>query len=254
MKLDDKVALITGGAGNLGIAIARRFLEEGARVLLVGRGEAKMAAAARALGDTTRVRSLVADVTASKEVAAYAQNALAAFGPIDIFVNNAGVEGPNAPITEFPEDEFDRVMQVNIKGVFLGMKYVSPVMREGGSVIIMSSIAGLMGSGNFIAYTTSKHAEIGIMREAAIELAPRRIRVNTLNPGFVESDMLYRILRRMIPGKTDQELRALAVSRIPLGRCVEADEIARMAVFLGSDDSQMATGQTFVVDGGTLLQ
>jgi len=122
------------------------------------------------------------------------------YGKVDVFFNNAGIEGPNAPITEFPADGFDKVMQVNVRGVFLGMKYVAPHMQDGGSIIISSSIAGLMGSGSFVAYTTSKHAVIGIMRDTAIDLAPRGIRVNTIHPGFVNSEMLLRIARRLQPG------------------------------------------------------
>ena len=252
MRLSGKKAVITGGAGNIGFAVAERMVEEGAEILLVDRDEVALHEAIEALpsGGAT---ACVADVTSSASVQAYAQQAVALFGQVDIFFNNAGIEGPSARVENFPEDGFDRVMAVNVKGVFLGMKYVSPIMRDGGSVIITSSIAGLMGSGGFVAYTASKHAVIGIMRDTAIDLSPRRIRVNTVHPGFVESEMMLRILRTLSPGIGDSALFADFAKKTKLGRLIKPTEVASMVAFLASDDSLMATGQTFVVDGGTLL-
>jgi len=252
MRLSGKKAVITGGAGNIGYAVAERFLAEGAEVLLVDRNELALHEAIEAL-ESGAVRACVADVTQAASVQAYAKQAEKLFGKVDIFFNNAGIEGPTALIGDFPEDAFDRVMAVNVKGVFLGMKYLPPAMRDGGSVIITSSIAGLMGSGGFVAYTASKHAVIGIMRDTAIDLAKRRIRVNTVHPGFVASDMMTRIMRELKPGVSDTELVASYTAHTKLGRFVQPSEVAAMVAFLGSDDSQMATGQTFVVDAGTLL-
>jgi NAD(P)-dependent dehydrogenase (short-subunit alcohol dehydrogenase family) len=225
MRLTGKTAVITGAAGNIGLATAKRFLEEGARVLLVDR-------------DAVR---------------AYVHRASTLFGLVDVFFNNAGIEGPSAKITDFPEEGFDQVMAVNVRGVFLGMKHMAPVMHDGASMIITSSIAGLMGSGGFVGYTASKHAVVGIMREAAIDLSSRRIRVNTVHPGFVESDMLLRILRDLTPGKPDAELLARFAAKSRLGQCVTPGQVADMVVFLASDESKMVTGQTFVVDAGALL-
>lgn len=252
MRFKDKSAVITGGAGNLGLAAAKRLVAEGARVLLVDLNEPQLDQAARLIG-SEQVTTFIADVTSAQAVQAYVRRAAELYGKIDIFFNNAGIEGPNAPIGEFPEDAFDKVMAVNVKGVFLGMKYVPPHMNDGGSVIITSSIAGLMASGSFIAYTTSKHAVIGIMRDTAVDLAPRRIRVNTVHPGFVKSEMLMRILRRLQPGVADEVLLKQFDEQTKLGRCITPDEIADMVAFLASDESRMATGQTFVVDAGTLL-
>jgi NAD(P)-dependent dehydrogenase (short-subunit alcohol dehydrogenase family) len=259
MRLENKVAVITGAAGNIGFAAVRRLLAEGARVLLVDVKERELGAAVERLAAEqpdwkSRAAGFCADVTSSAEVAAYAKNAEDRFGKIDVFFDNAGIEGPNAPITEFPEDAFERVMRVNVQGVFLGIKYVAPRMRPGGSIIVTSSIAGLMGSGNFTAYTTSKHAVIGLMREAAIDLAPRRIRVNTIHPGFIKTEMLLRIARRLQPGATDETLLEQLGNRTLLGRCITTDEIADGVAFLASDDSRMITGHTFVVDAGTLLK
>jgi NAD(P)-dependent dehydrogenase (short-subunit alcohol dehydrogenase family) len=253
MKLENKVAVVTGAAGNIGLAAVKCFVAEGARVLLVDLNERALESACAALG-SERVTAFVADVTAASEVQAYALRAAERFGPIDVFFNNAGIEGPNAPITEFSEEAFDQVMQINVRGVFLGLKYVAPRMRDGGSIIITSSIAGLTGSGRFTAYTTSKHAVIGLMREAAIDLGPRRIRVNTIHPGFVKSEMLLRIMRRMQPGAADDALLQQLDARTLLGRCITPEEIADGVAFLASDDSRMITGHTFVVDAGTLTQ
>jgi NAD(P)-dependent dehydrogenase (short-subunit alcohol dehydrogenase family) len=252
VKLSGKKAVITGGAGNIGYAAAERFLAEGAQVLLVDRDELALHEAVEALA-SGQVTAWASDVTSSASVQEYVQEAARLFGKVDIFFNNAGIEGPSARIESFPEDGFDQVMAVNVKGVFLGMKYLPPIMNDGGSVIISSSIAGLMGSGGFVAYTASKHAVIGIMRDTAIDLAPRRIRVNTVHPGFVESAMLLRILRTLRPGVADAELLQGFAAQTKLGRCIKPGEIASMVSFLASDDSLMATGQTFVVDAGTLL-
>jgi NAD(P)-dependent dehydrogenase (short-subunit alcohol dehydrogenase family) len=252
MRFKDKSAVITGGAGNLGLAAAKQLIAGGARVLLVDLDEPQLMRAAASL-HSDGVATFPADVTSAQSVQAYAKRAAELYGKVDIFFNNAGIEGPNAPIGEFPEDAFDKVMAVNVKGVFLGMKYVPPHMNDGGSVIITSSIAGLMASGSFVAYTTSKHAVIGIMRDTACDLAPRGIRVNTVHPGFVKSEMLLRILRRQQPGVPDETLLEQFGKLTRLGRCITPDEIADMVAFLASDESRMATGQTFVVDAGTLL-
>jgi NAD(P)-dependent dehydrogenase (short-subunit alcohol dehydrogenase family) len=259
MTLENKVAVVTGAAGNIGFAAARRLLIAGARVMLVDSNEPQLGAAAERLASEQsawrpRIGSCTADVTSSAQAAHYARHAEERFGKIDIFFDNAGIEGPNAPITEFPEDAFDRVMQVNVRGVFLGIKYVAPRMRDGGSIIITSSIAGLMGSGRFTAYTTSKHAVIGLMREAAIDLGPRRIRVNTIHPGFIKTDMLLRIARRLQPGAADEVLLEQLGARTLLGRCITPDEVADGVAFLAGEESRMITGHEFVVDGGTLLK
>lgn len=258
-RLENKVAVVTGAAGNIGFAASRRLIAEGARVLLVDVNERELVAAVARLSAEQsvwkqRAATCTADVTSAAQVAAYARQAEDRFGKIDIFFDNAGIEGPNAPITEFPEEAFDRVMQINVRGVFLGIKYVAPRMRDGGSIIITSSIAGLVGSGSFTAYTTSKHAVIGIMREAAIDLGSRGIRVNTIHPGFVKSEMLLRILRRMQPAASDEALLKQFGDLTLLGRCITTDEIADGVAFLASDESRMITGHTFVVDAGTLLK
>jgi NAD(P)-dependent dehydrogenase (short-subunit alcohol dehydrogenase family) len=252
LRLHGKTAVITGAAGNLGTAAARRFLDEGASVLLVDRDAAALDRVRVGLG-SPKANSFVADVTATADVRACAAHAASLFGKVDVFYNNAGIEGPSRPIAEFPEEAFDRVMAVNVRGVFLGMKYLPPVMRDGGSIIISSSIAGLKGSGGFVAYTASKHAVVGIMRDTAIDLAPRGLRVNTIHPGFVDSDMVRRILQDRTPGGDDREMMNKLGTFTKFGRCIQPAEIAAMVCWLASDESRMATGQTFVIDAGTLL-
>lgn len=252
MRLHDKIAVITGGAGVIGRATAQRFKDEGAHVVLVDKDESRLRAAAAALalpGDA----AIAADVTDGAQVARYAAAAAERFGPIDVFFNNAGIEGPTAPLAEFPEDGFARVLAVNVTGVFLGMKYVLPRMADGGSVIITSSTAGLRGAANFVAYCASKHAVIGIMRTAALEAAPRRIRVNSIHPAPVESEMIERLERaRAGTGGDPAQERRRFLRRIPLHRYVEPAEVADLVLFLASDESRAITGAQLGIDGGSL--
>ncbi len=251
-KLTGKTALITGGAGIIGVATAKRLAADGAKIALVDRDRSQLEEAESQIG-AKGILSIVADVTKSADCARYASDALAALGPIDIFFNNAGIEGVVSPVTEYPEDVFDDVYAVNVRGVFLGLKYVIPVMREGGSIIITSSIAGIRGGPNMSAYVMSKFAVVGLMRTAAQECAPRRIRVNTIHPGFVESRMMRRLEMQRIGNRTHEEIQQEFLSRIPLGRYVQPEEIANGVAYLASDDARMVTGSQHLVDGGTML-
>lgn len=252
MRLQDKVAVITGAAGNIGLEAAKAFLAEGAKVLLVDR-DAEALEQAQATLDAARTAISVADVAKAEDVAAYAEAATEAFGPIDVFFNNAGVEGPVAPITDYPEDAFQKVMAINVFGVFLGMKYVIPKMRDGGSIIVTSSTAGLTAAPALVGYSASKHAVIGVARSAAIDSAARGIRVNTLHPAMVESAMLRRIEAAIAGPEHIAEARKSFLSRMALGRYVTTQEVVDMVVFLASDESRMATGGQFVVDAGYMI-
>ena len=165
------------------------------------------------------------------------------FGGLDVAVFNAGLAGQITPIENYSENVFDAVMAVNVKGVWLGIKYVTPLLRlrEGGSIVIMSSIAGLIGDPNTSAYIASKHAVVGLTRGAAQELAADNIRVNSVNPGQLDVGMVREF---------NEQQRAEIISDIPLGRLATADDIARMTLFLASEDSRYMTGTTNVVDGG----
>jgi len=249
MKLAGKIALVTGAAGIIGRAAAQRLAGEGATVVLVDKDERVRDAAATIDGNAA---ALIADMTDAAAVASAMANAHARFGAIDIFFNNAGIEGPTAPLAEFPEDGFAQVMAVNVTGVFLGLKYALPRMADGGSVIITSSTAGLRGAANFVAYCASKHAVIGIMRTAALEAAPRRIRVNSIHPAPVESDMIRRLEQARAGNGDPAAEKQRFIRRIPMGRYVEPAEVADLVLFLASDESRMITGTTLGIDGGSL--
>jgi NAD(P)-dependent dehydrogenase (short-subunit alcohol dehydrogenase family) len=246
MRLGGKSAVITGGAGNIGLATAQRFLEEGARVLIVDRGEDRVAAALRTLASND-AHGLSADVTQGDDSARYAAEAGRLFGAVDIFFNNAGIGGAVGQIVSYADSDFDAVMAVNVRGVFLGLKHMLPVMRDGGSIVCTSSVAGLRGSGGMVAYVASKHAVVGMMRVASIEAAPRKIRVNTIHPGPVQGDMMRELEAEMAPADPTVAHELIA-QRMRLGRYIERKEIADLVTFLASDESRMISGATMVID------
>lgn len=248
MRLAGKSAVITGGSGNIGMAAAARFLSEGARVLIVDRDAERVDATLSDLSSNA-AHGLAADVTRGDDVARYAAEAQALFGRVDIFFNNAGVAGAVAPLDAYADDAFDAVMAVNARGVFLGLKHMLPVMKDGGSIVCTSSVAGLRGSAGMAAYVASKHAVVGLMRVAAIEAAPRKIRVNTIHPGPVRGDMMQELESGMAPADPTAA-HALILQRMRLGRYIETREIADLVTFLASDESRMITGATMVIDAG----
>jgi NAD(P)-dependent dehydrogenase (short-subunit alcohol dehydrogenase family) len=253
-RLTGKVTIITGGAGGIGRAAAQLFTAEGAQVLLVDRNEAALHSAVQAAGSAASY--VVADITQPEQVQHYVQTALERYQGLDIFLANAGIEGVLQPIPDYPIDVFDQVMAVNVRGVWLGLKYTIPAMRArgGGSIIITSSTAGIHGSTGLSAYTTSKHAVIGIMRSAALECAPWGIRVNTVNPAPIETRMMRSIeeMRTAVTGTstTVEQTKAAVAARIPLKRYGAPEEVARLMLFLASDESSFCTGGVYMVDGG----
>ncbi len=251
-RLEGKVAVITGGAGSIGKITAQLFLEEGAKVVIVDIDEASLKKAVAELV-STNVIFCAADVTKATDVQRYVSETVKAFGKIDVFFNNAGIEGVVKPIVDYPEEVFDKVIAVNVKGIWLGNKYVLPQMNDGGSIILTSSVAGLNGSANVSAYITSKHAVVGIMRSAAVEAAPQKIRVNSVHPSPVDNRMMRSLEEGFSPGKGEEVKKNLEAT-IPLGRYAEPVEIAKLVLFLASDDSQFITGTTQVIDGGIGVQ
>lgn len=246
--LEGKTCLITGGAGSLGRATAQLFLEQGANVMLVDRDEAALAAAAEALSPE-RVSSLRADITRPEEVRAAVNACVARFGPIDVLFSNAGNFGCVAPIESYPLETFEAVYAVHVKGAFLLCQAAVPEMRDGGAIIITSSVAGTRGDPGVYGYITAKHAQIGLMRCLAKELAPRGIRVNTLHPGPVDNGFQSDVEAGLgeIIGR---DATAFFNEQIPLGRHARPEEIARSALFLASDLSSFTTGSLLAADGG----
>lgn len=251
MRLKNKIAVITGGAGGIGLETAKRFLNEGAEgILLVDLNEDQLKEAAKSL-ESDDVKFFQADVSKSDEVKAYTQKAIQEFGKIDILFLNAGVEGVVKPLTEYPEDVYDKVLAVNVKGIWLGMKHAFPHMKEngGGSVIITSSVAGLQGTPNVMAYVTSKHAIIGSMKVGALEGAEDNIRVNSIHPSPVDNRMMRSLEEGFAPGGAEEAKKGFE-QMIPLKRYAKNGEIANLALFLASDESSFITGSTYSIDGG----
>lgn len=249
-RLKDKVALITGGAGGIGMATAKLFLKEGAKVILVDINKEALENASLKL-DHKNLSYYVADVSKTKDNEKYVAHTLQVHQRIDVFFANAGIEGTSKPIANYPDSIFDKVIDVNLKGVWLGCKHVIPKMVKGGSVLITSSVAGLKGFTGLGAYVATKHAVVGIMRVAALEFADKQIRVNTIHPGPVNNEMMRRIEKDMSPDSPEQILQGFE-SAVPFRRYAESTEIADMALFLASDESKYITGCTHVVDGGML--
>jgi NAD(P)-dependent dehydrogenase (short-subunit alcohol dehydrogenase family) len=249
-KLDGRVAVITGGSGGIGRAAAKRFVEEGAKALLVDLDERALRDAVEAIGGN-HASSIVADVTSDDDTRKYVDAAVERYGRLDIYLANAGIEGKFIPIRELPVDAFDRVIAVNVRGVFLGLKHVIPAMAKGGggSIVITSSVAGIHGFPGGSAYVASKHAVIGLMRTAALECAPMKIRVNTVNPAPIETRMMRSIEEQMAPGHAGQAKEQFQ-SGVPLGRYGHPEEVADVMLFLASDQSRYCTGGVYMVDGG----
>jgi NAD(P)-dependent dehydrogenase (short-subunit alcohol dehydrogenase family) len=243
-RLEGKLAIITGAAGGIGAATARRFAAEGASLLLTDAHEEGARQLARELGGDAA--SLAHDVTSEQDWQAVAAAALEAHGRIDVLVNNAGVFLA-AALQETSLADFRRVIEVNTVGVFLGMRAVAPAMTQqrAGSIINVSSVAGLGGSPYLTAYASSKWAVRGMTKVLARELAPFGIRVNSLHPGQIDTDMNAR-QREKTPELVDRLIRG-----IPLGRIGTAEEVAHAAVYLASEESVYTTGSELVVDGGT---
>lgn len=249
--MKNKRIVITGGSGAIGKALAKELLAKGAKVLITDLKDDDLQKAKEELA-SDQLFTFKADVSQEKEVAQYVQYAVDKMGGIDIFYNNAGVEGKVAPLDEYPLEIFNQVLNVNIKGVYYGLRHVFPVMKknkEGGSIIITSSVAGLVGTPNVLPYTTSKHAVIGMMKSAALEGAPHKIRVNTVNPSPVDNRMMRSLEEGFAPGAGAEAKKGFEQT-IPLQRYATNEEVAKLMLFLGSDDSSFITGTVNPVDGG----
>ncbi|MFV0245256.1 MAG: SDR family NAD(P)-dependent oxidoreductase [Qingshengfaniella sp.] len=249
MRLSNKTAIITGAAGNIGLATARAYHREGANLVLSDMSQEGLEKAVADFADD-RVALVAGDVTEQSLQDALAETAKSRFGTIDIFFGNAGIEGKVSTLADYEEGVFDKVMDVNVRSLFLGLKTITPQMADGGSIILTSSIMGITATPMNIGYSAAKHAVNGLMRSAATALGPRGIRVNTIHPGLVESAMLRRLINaREDPASFEKEM----LGRCKIARFVEPSDIAETVVFLGADESRMITSQMICIDAGYII-
>ncbi|MDE2581889.1 MAG: glucose 1-dehydrogenase [Rhodospirillales bacterium] len=252
MDFTGKVALVTGAGNGIGRAASLGFAKRGAKLVVVDRD----AAAGEATAGIVRQQGgealfVAADVTQSADVQAYVKAALDTFGAIDCFHNNAGIEGAVTPTAEYDEAMFDAVMGVNVKGVFLGLRHVLPVMlkQQRGAIVNTASVAGLVGTPGMPAYVASKHAVLGLTKVAAGEVARAGVRVNAVCPGPIDTRMIHALEGMMSPSDPAAAGQRYQNS-IPIGRYGTAEEVANVVLFLCSDLAGNVTGAQYVVDGG----
>lgn len=247
--LKDKVVLITGGAAGLGAAAAKAFLAAGSKVAIVDINQDQLAATAADLGAGERLITIAADVSKDEDVKRYVDTTVKTWGRIDVFFNNAGIEGKVAPIVDQTVADFDRVVAINIRGSWLGLHYVLPVMyaQRSGSVINTSSIGGLSAGPMPVSpYVTSKFAITGLTRIAANESAPYQVRVNSVHPSPANTQMMKSLEQGS--GASHDDI----AKSIPLGRYADPEDVAKLVLFLASDQSSFITGSQHRVDGGML--
>jgi NAD(P)-dependent dehydrogenase (short-subunit alcohol dehydrogenase family) len=254
-----KICVVTGGAGSIGLASASLLVQEGAKVMLVGRNAENLERAAVGLGAAAReagareaddrVATACADVSSVDDTKRYFDETVRRWGKIDVIFSHAGISGVLAPVTEYPEEVFDQVMAINIRGSFLACKYGLPLMNDGGSIVITSSIMGVTADPGVVAYATSKHALIGMAKVVAKEAAARKIRVNIVAPGPTDNTFQSTIEEKLthIVGQDGTEFLDHLIT---LGRHAQPEEIAQMVLFLASDRSSFSTGAVFMADGG----
>lgn len=243
-RFHGKTVLITGSTGEIGQAVAERFAREGAQLALVDLCADRLQDQVRTLGEE-RALSLPADVTSESETDAALHAVVKRWNQIDIAVLNAGIEGSIAPLADQSASDFDRVMAVNVRGVFLWLSRLMKAMQSrGGAITIISSTAGLRGSVGLGPYCASKHAVVGLAKTASLEGARHGIRVNTIHPGPVDT----RMMEAIEAGRSGA--RAQGIGNIPLRRYGTPDEVAAMAAFISSEEAAYSTGSSFLLDGG----
>lgn len=253
METKEKVVLITGAGGGLGRAAALRFAreDEGHKFVLVDLNEKAINQTLMELRDLTKdVHFVAANVTNPEDVKRYVDEAISKFGRIDVFFNNAGIDAAVTPTSDYNEDEFDRVMNVNTKGAFLGMKYVLQVMKKqnSGSVINTASVHGIRGMIDRSAYVASKHAVVGLTRTAAGEVAQYNVRVNAVCPAPIVSELTKEVAAKLNPDNPQQHFDIMK-AKIPAKRLGTPEDIANLVRFLGSDESEFINGAIIPVDG-----
>lgn len=245
MKLQDKVAIVTGSGRGIGRAIAIELAKAGAKVVVTSRHTEECAEVCDVIGGEGGESLCVqCDVSKKNDVEALVKQTVEKFGTVDILVNNAGVVR-QGPLTEMSEEDWDFVLDINLKGAFLFSKAVAPIMmkKKSGKIVSIASIAGEVGFANTSAYCASKGGLINLTRELALEMAPYNVNVNAVDPGVIETDMTSDMLE-------DEATQKGLLSQIPMGRVGQPEEIAKAVLFLASDDASYVTGQALTVDGG----
>ena len=250
-SFDGKVALVTGGAGGIGRAAALGFAVAGAKVVVSDVDEeGGKASVSDITGRGGQARFVKADVSDEYAVKALVGKAVEAYGGLDIAFNNAGIEGPEAPLAEVDLDTWHQIIGINLTGVFLCLKYEIPAMLErgGGAIVNTASVAGLVGFPNLPAYAVSKHGVVGLTRNAALEYGAQGIHVNAVCPGVIRTEMIDRLIEK---GEQDEES---LVAATPLGRLGRPEEIADAVVWLCSDEARFVLGHTMTIDGAYVAQ
>ena len=246
-KLKDKVAVITGGTTGIGLATAKKFADEGARVVVTGRNPETLDAARAELGDRAEVVS--SDSSNGDDIQKLLDQVFDKHGKIDVLFLNAGI-ARFSPWEEHSEDDFDQQFAVNVKGPWLAIKHAIPRLKPGASIIATTSVANQMGMPGSSAYAATKAAVQQMVRTAAAELSPRGVRVNAVSPGPIETPIFG---KTGMPAEAMDEMAAGIQQQVKLGRFGKSEEVAEVALFLASDDSSFVQGQEFVVDGGMTL-
>ena len=250
MRFEGKIALVTGGSSGIGRATALAFAREGAKVVIgdiqVEGGERTLQAIKEAGGDAILVKT---DVTRPDQVEALIKKAVETYGRLDCAFNNAGFEGARAPTADYTEEDWDRVISINLKGVWLCMKYEIPQMLKQGSgaIVNTASSAGLVGFRTAPAYTAAKHGILGLTKTAALDYAPAGIRINAVCPGVIRTPMLERLTGG------HPKLEAWLIAQEPVGRAGTPEEVAEAVVWLCSDAASFVTGHPMAVDGGFVV-
>lgn len=253
ISFENKVALVTGAASGLGLATAKAFAEAGASVVLADWNEdAAQSAAAELAKRGYKTLAVRCDVSDDEQVEAMVKQTVAAFGRLDAAYNNAGVQGVLAETADSPRDDYDRVMAINLRGVWICMKFELQQMRKQGSgaIVNCSSLGGLVGGNQRGTYHAAKHGVIGFTKSAALEYATRGIRVNAVCPGMIQTPMFD----KMIAEGQGEELNAMLKSLVPMGRMGRPEEIANAVVWLCSSAASYITGQSISVDGGYVMR